>query len=248
MADCNYSCDYCSNNRIFNYYELMQKRRLFIMTKSEKEKLTMTLGTIGDYMMLINRYKVDCMQTISRIYADNSRTTEFKNEQIANCKELLNKDILSTNAKIKECIAEIRQFVGKPFDLSQNYNNALDYISTMYKAKALNPAMIANVIDEYRGDESVLLYLRTKLSEMGIQTYQFDENMFSTYETDINGNQSFISPTEFFDDLERTIDGGNNNLIAFALGKTEKVLGINSVGISNYISSISEEKEYPAVM
>jgi hypothetical protein len=218
------------------------------MTKSEKEKLTMTLGTIGDYMMLINRYKVDCMQTISRIYADNSRTTEFKNEQIANCKELLNKDILSTNAKIKECIAEIRQFVGKPFDLSQNYNNALDYISTMYKAKALNPAMIANVIDEYRGDESVLLYLRTKLSEMGIQTYQFDENMFSTYETDINGNQSFISPTEFFDDLERTIDRGNNNLIAFALGKTEKVLGINSVGISNYISSISEEKEYPAVM
>lgn len=218
------------------------------MTKSEKEKLTMTLGTIGDYMMLINRYKADCMQTISRISADNSRTTEFKNEQIANCKELLNKDILSTNAKIKECIAEIRKFVGKPFDLSQNYNNALDYISTMYKAKALNPAMIANVIDEYRGDESVLLYLRTKLSEMGIQTYQFDENMFSTYETDVNGNQSFISPTAFFDDLERTIDGGNNNLIAFALGKTEKVLGINSVGISNYISSISEEKEHPAVI
>lgn len=218
------------------------------MTKSEKEKLTMTLGTIGDYMMLINRYKADCMQTISRISADNSRTTEFKNEQIANCKELLNKDILSTNAKIKECIAEIRKFVGKPFDLSQNYNNALDYISTMYKAKALNPAMIANVIDEYRGDESVLLYLRTKLSEMGIQTYQFDENMFSTYETDVNGNQSFISPTVFFDDLERTIDGGNDHLVAFALGKTEKVLGINSAGISNFISSISEEKEHPAVM
>lgn len=218
------------------------------MTKSEKEKLTMTLGTIGDYMMLINRYKADCMQTISRISADNSRTTEFKNEQIASCKELLNKDILSTNTKIKECIAEIRKFVGKPFDLSQNYNNALDYISTMYKAKALNPAMIANVIDEYRGDESVLLYLRTKLSEMGIQTYQFDENMFSTYETDVNGNQSFISPTVFFDDLERTIDGGNDNLVAFALGKTEKILGINSVGISNYISSISEEKKYPAVM
>ena len=218
------------------------------MTKSEREKLTMTLGTIGDYMMLINRYKADCMQTISRISADNSRTTEFKNEQIASCKELLNKDILSTNAKIKECIAEIRKFVGKPFDLSQNYNNALDCVSTMHKAGALNPAMVENIIDEYKGDESVLLYLRTKLSEMGIQTYQFDENMFSTYETDINGNQSFISPTEFFDDLERTIDGGNNNLIAFALGKTEKVLGINSVGISNYISSISEEKEYPAVM
>lgn len=218
------------------------------MTKSEKEKLTMTLGTIGDYMMLINRYKADCMQTISRISADNSRTTEFKNEQIANCKELLNKDILSTNAKIKECIAEIRQFVGKPFDLSKNYNNALDYISTMYKAKALNPAMIANVIDEYRGDESVLLYLRTKLSEMGIQTYQFDENMFSTYERDINGNETFISPTEFFDDLEKTIDKGNNNLIAFGLNKVENIFGISSAGISNYISSISKEKEYPAIM
>lgn len=219
------------------------------MTKSEREKLTMTLGTIDDYMMLINRYKADCMQTISRISADNSRTTEFKNEQIASCKELLNKDILSTNAKIKECITEIRQFVGKPFDLSQNYNNVLDYISTMNKAGALNPAMVENIIDEYKGDESVLLYLRTKLSAMGVQTYQFDENMFSVYEKDLNtGKQTFISPTVFFDDLERTIDGGNNNLIAFALGKTEKVLGINSVGISNYISSISEEKEYPAVM
>ena len=218
------------------------------MTKSEREKLTMTLGTIGDYMMLINRYKADCMQTISRISADNSRTTEFKNEQIASCKELLNKDILSTNAKIKECIAEIRKFVGQPFDLLQNFNNALDYISTMHKAGALNPAMIANVIDEYRGDESVLLYLRTKLSEMGIQTYQFDENMFSTYERDINGNETFISPTEFFDDLEKTIDKGNNNLIAFGLNKVEKIFGISSAGISNYISSISEEKEYPAVM
>lgn len=218
------------------------------MTKNEKEKLTMTLGTIGDCMSLINKYKADYKQAVDKILADKTRTSEFKNEQIANCKELLNKDILSTNAKIKECIAEIRQFEGKPFDLSQNYNNALDYISTMHKAGALNPAMIANVIDEYRGDEATLLYLRTKLSEMGIQTYQFDENMFSTYERDINGNQSFISPTVFFDDLERTIDGGNNNLIAFALGKTEKVLGINSVGINNYISSISEEKEYPAII
>ena len=43
--------------------------------------------------------------------------------------------------------------------------------------------------------------------------------MFSTYERDINGNETFISPTEFFDDLEKTIDKGNNNLIAFALGK-----------------------------
>lgn len=25
LEDCNYSCDYCSNSRIFNYYELMQK-------------------------------------------------------------------------------------------------------------------------------------------------------------------------------------------------------------------------------
>lgn len=48
----------------------------------------------------------------------------------------------------------------------------------MHKAGALNPAMVENIIDEYKGDESVLLYLRTKLSEMGIQTYQFDENMF----------------------------------------------------------------------
>jgi len=195
-------------------------------------------------MSLINKYKADYKQAVDKILADKTRTSEFKNEQIAYCKKELNKNVLSAKSKIKESITEIRQFVGKPFDLSQNYSAAIDYISTMHRAKALNPT----IIEEYRGNESVLLYLRTKLSEMGIQTYQFDENMFSTYERDINGNETFISPTEFFDDLEKTIDKGNNNLIAFALGKTEKVLGINSVGISNYISSISEEKEYPAVM
>lgn len=218
------------------------------MKKIEKEELTMTLGTIGDCMSLINKYKADYKQAVDKILADKTRTSEFKNEQIAYCKKELNKNVLSAKYKIKESITGIRQFVGKPFDLSQNYNNALDYISTMHKAGALNPAMIANIIDEYRGNESVLLYLRTKLSEMGIQTYQFDENMFSTYETDVNGNQSFISPTVFFDDLEKTINGESDHLIAFALAKTEKVLGISSAGISNYISSISEEKEYPAVM
>jgi len=218
------------------------------MKKIEKEELTMTLGTIGDCMSLINKYNADYKQAVDKILADKTRTSEFKNEQIAYCKKELNKNVLSAKSKIKESITGIRQFVGKPFDLSQNYNNALDYISTMHKAGALNPAMIANIIDEYRGNESVLLYLRTKLSEMGIQTYQFDENMFSTYETDVNGNQSFISPTVFFDDLEKTINGESDHLIAFALAKTEKVLGISSAGISNYISSISEEKEYPAVM
>lgn len=218
------------------------------MTKIEKEKLTMTLGIIGDCMSLINKYKADYKQAVDKILADKTRTSEFKNEQIAYCKKELNKNVLSAKSKIKESITEIRQFVGKPFDLSQNYSAAIDYISTMHRAKALNPTMIENIIEEYRGNESVLLYLRTKLSEMGIQTYQFDENMFSTYETDVNGNQSFISPTEFFDDLEKTIDKGNDNLVAFGLNKVEKILGINSVGISNYISSISEEKEYPAVM
>lgn len=218
------------------------------MKKIEKEELTMTLGTIGDCMSLINKYKADYKQAVDKILADKTRTSEFKNEQIAYCKKELNKNVLSAKSKIKESITEIRQFVGKPFDLSQNYSAAIDYISTMHRAKALNPTMIENIIEEYRGNESVLLYLRTKLSEMGIQTYQFDENMFSTYERDINGNETFISPTEFFDDLEKTINGESDHLIAFALAKTEKVLGINSVGISNYISSISEEKEYPAVM
>lgn len=218
------------------------------MTKIEKEKLTMALGTIGDCMSLINKYKADYKQAVDKVLADKTRTSEFKNEQIAYFKKELDKNVLSAKSKIKESITEIRQFVGKPFDLSQNYNNAIDYISTMNKAGALNPLMVENIIDEYRGNEAVLLYLRTKLSEMGIQTYQFDENMFSTYETDVNGNQSFISPTVFFDDLERTIDGGNNNLIAFALGKTEKILGINSVGISNFLSSNIKEKEYPALI
>ena len=218
------------------------------MTKNEKQKITMTLATIGDCMSLINKYKSDYKQAVDKILADNSRTTEFKNEQIAYRKKELDKNVLSAKSKIKEAIAEIRQFVGKPFDLSQNYNNALDYISTMHKAGALNPAMLENIIEEYRGNEAVLLYLRTKVAEMGISTYQFDENMFSTFEGDLNGNQSFKSPAVFFDDLEKIVDGGSDNLIAYALQKTAQVLGIDSTGISNFIASVNEEKERPVVM
>lgn len=218
------------------------------MTKSEKEKLTMTLGIIGDYMSVINKYKADYKKAVDKVLADETRTSEFQNEQIEYYKKELDKNVLSAKSKIKESITEIRRFVGKPFDLSQNYNNTLDYISTMQKAGALNSAMLENIIEEYRGNEAVLLYLRTKVAEMGIQTYQFDENMFSTYETDVNGNQSFNSPAVFFDDLEKIVDGGSDKLIAYALQKTAQVLGIDSAGISNFISSISEEKEYPAVM
>ena len=87
------------------------------MTKIEKEKLTMTLGTIGDGMGLINKYKTDYKQAVDKILADNSRTTEFKNEQIAYRKKELDKNVLSAKSKIKEAITEIRQFIGKPFDL-----------------------------------------------------------------------------------------------------------------------------------
>lgn len=218
------------------------------MTESEKKELTMKMGIIGDYMNSINQYKADYKETVNKILSDTTRTSEFKNEQIAYYKKKLNENVLSTREKVKETIREVRGFVGKPFDLSQSYANTLDYLSTMNKAKALNPLMLENIIEEYRGNEAVLLYLRTKAAEMGIPTYQFDENMFSTYESDANGNKSFISPTVFFDDLEKTIDRGNSSLIAYALQKMEKVLGVSSVGVSNYISSISEEKERPAVI
>lgn len=89
------------------------------MTKNEKEKLTMTLGAIGDCMTLISRYNADYKQAVDKILADETRTSEFKNEQIAYRKEELHKNVLSAKSKIKEAITEIRQFVGKPFDLSQ---------------------------------------------------------------------------------------------------------------------------------
>lgn len=218
------------------------------MTKNEKEKLTMTLGAIGDSMNLINKYKADYKKAVDKVLADKTRTSEFQNEQVEYYKKELDKNVLSAKSKIKESIKEIRQFVGKPFDLSQNYSAAIDYISTMHKAGALNPAMLENIIEEYRGDEAVLLYLRTKVAEMGISTYQFDEAMFSTFETELNGNQSFKSPAVFFDDLEKIVDGGSDNLIAYALQKTAQVLGIDSAGISNFIASVNEEKEHPIVM
>lgn len=71
------------------------------MTKKEREELTMTLGTIGDCMSLINKYKADYKQAVDKILADKTRTSEFKNEQIAYCKKELNKNVLSAKSKIK---------------------------------------------------------------------------------------------------------------------------------------------------
>ena len=133
------------------------------MTKKEREELTMTLGTIGDCMSLINKYKADYKQAVDKILADKTRTSEFKNEQIAYCKKELNKNVLSAKSKIKESITEIRQFVGKPFDLSQNYSAAIDYISTMHRAKALNPTMIENIIEEYFGLETLKVVVKQPL-------------------------------------------------------------------------------------
>lgn len=53
------------------------------MTKNEKEELTMTLGTIGDYMSLINQYKANYEQAVNKVLGDKTRTSEFRNKQIA---------------------------------------------------------------------------------------------------------------------------------------------------------------------
>ena len=37
MEDCNYSCDYCSNSRLLNYKDLMQKGDYLLCQKMKKK-------------------------------------------------------------------------------------------------------------------------------------------------------------------------------------------------------------------
>lgn len=217
---------------------------------TNKDNLTIKMGSIAELCNRIRVTKAECNKRINDIVSNNIYSQEHKNITVKQYKEDCNKKVAELQAKIKDCIEDVKADTFKPFEYSQELMQDVDYLATMQKAGALNSAMINNVIAKNKGNENNMLYLRQKMKDAGVSTACFDEYMFSEYQVDLNGQTKFVEPTAFFDNLEKTINAGNDLLIAHALGTTEKIIGVESNGLKNYDADImaSHNTETPVVL
>lgn len=205
-------------------------------------ELTMQIGIIADCCIAIKRAKEDFEKSLDNLNKKQEYKDEFKKDLAKQYKTSLDAKILDFQQEIKQAVEEIKGEVFKPMDKNSmsDIAQSVDYLVTMKNAGAINDAMINNEIEKYRGNESAMIYFRQKMKDAGVSTVYFDDNMFSEYQQDINGNTVFVEPTSFFDALERTISNGNDLLIAHALRTTEKIIGVESAGLKNYDAEITQ--------
>ena len=206
------------------------------------DDLMIKTGTIAELCGLIRDAKTDYNKSIDALNRDTTYKDEYKKELANRYKTSLDAKILELQAGIKQGIEEIKASVFEPMNKEDmaDIMQTIDYLSTMKSAGALSDNMVSNEISKYKGNETAMLYFREKAKNAGISTSYFDNHIFSEYQTDINGNTKFVEPTAYFDALERTISGGNDLLIAHALGQTENILGVSSTSLKNYDASITE--------
>ena len=208
----------------------------------KRTDLQIKTGTIAELCGLIRDAKTDYNKSIDALNRDTTYKDEYKKELANRYKTSLDAKILEYETGVKLGIEEIKASVFEPMnkDSMSDIAQSVDYLVTMKNAGAINDAMINNEIEKYRGNESAMIYFRQKMKDAGVSTVYFDDNMFSEYQQDINGNTVFVEPTSFFNALERTISNGNDLLIAHALRTVEKIIGVESAGLKNYDAAIAE--------
>jgi len=203
--------------------------------------LQIKTGTIAELCQAIRKAKNKYSRELDALNKDNTYSEEYKKEIATRYKATLDNKVLELQASIKQAIEEIKGEVFKPLESMTEIMQSVDYLATMKSAGAVTDRMINNEIEKYRGSESAMIYFRQKMKDAGVSTYHFDNNMFSEYQTDINGNTNFIEPTAYFDALEKTIRNGNDILISHALKQTEQIIGVESAGLKSYDAEITQD-------
>lgn len=207
----------------------------------KRTDLQIKTGTIAELCQAIRKVKNEYSKELDALNKDNTYSEEYKKEIATRYKATLDSKVLELQAGIKQAIEEIKGEVFKPLESMTEIMQSVDYLATMKSAGAVTDRMINNEIEKYRGNESAMIYFRQKMKDAGVSTVYFDDNMFSEYQQDINGNTVFVEPTSYFDALERTISNGNDLLIAHALRTTEKIIGVESAGLKNYDAEITQD-------
>lgn len=207
------------------------------MTKNE---LKMAMGTIADAVATMQVYKIKLAKSIEKLYEDDTRKDNYYKERKKVLTDEYNEDMTNLRESIKTELQKVKAHVSTPFEYDPQLSQSVDYLSVMQEMGALSNGMIENEIEKYKGNETALLYLQGKMKLAGIHSRMFDDCMFSTYETDINGQKQFVPPTKYFDELEKIIDSGRDTQIADVLGKTERILGVESAGLENLNADIKQ--------
>ena len=217
----------------------------------ENKDLQVTTGAIAEVVGKVAEAKKQLQADIDKIYNDDTRTKEWKNQQITLYKDAAQKKIDGLRNEITENLAKIEGYVAKPFDFEKKpeLDAKVDYIKTMLDAGCFSGGMIINILEEYRANEATLLYLRQKLVECGLNGHYFDDYLFSDFSQDtITGTLSYTPGSKFFEELNGVITTATPAMVLSGLGKLEKVLGVESEGLKNLTTEFTKVVDRPAIM
>ena len=217
----------------------------------DSKDLQTKIGGIADLVGAIEKAKSQLKADVDKLYADKSRTQEWRNEQVESYKKMTKTKIDGLRAEIATSLAEIEEYAGRPFDFSKKaeIDAQIDYLVAMHNAECLSSGMIAAVLDGYKGAEATLLYMRQKLTASGINEHYFDNRIFGTFDKEpITGKVKYTPGREFFKELNDTIARGSVPLTLHGLNQLEEILGTESVGVKNLTTEFTKVVDRPAVM
>lgn len=160
----------------------------------DNKDLTVKIGGIADLISAIEKTKSKLKKDIDKLYNDKSRTAEWRNEQVALYKGITQKKINGLLAEIATSLDEIATYAARPFDFTQKpeIDAKIDYLVAMHNAECLSSGMVTTILDEYKGHEAVLLYMRQKLTASGINEHYFDDYTFGEFSTEpITGKMKY---------------------------------------------------------
>lgn len=210
----------------------------------ENEKITNSLDNIIDGYRNIKRLH----EKIEEKKAELNSPSSIKRYTTSSRQEELDTFVSDCNAKEKsirkEMSAEIRNIQNEVcgvYQYNPDITHDIDFLTTMARGGMISANMISTVVSKYRGNESVLLFLKQKLKDEGLSTSPIDEMLFSGSEIDLNGNSHFIPPTQYFDALSTDIESGLNDAsLLYNLGMISRKTGAESTSLQNLKTEISE--------
>ena len=218
----------------------------------KKEDLTVKIGGIADLVSAIEKEKSELKTKVDGVYNDKSRTQEWKNQQIESYKKMTKTKIDGLREEIATNLMEIEEYAARPFDFTQKaeIDARLDYLTTMHNAGTLSDGMLASVLNEYKGYEAVLLYMREKLTTAGLNPHHFDNRIFGTFDAEpVTGKVKYTPGNAFFKGLNDAICRGSAPITIHGLHQLEGILGIESIGVKNLTAEVeSKVVDRPAVM
>ena len=219
----------------------------------DSKDLQTKIGGIADLVGAIEKAKSQLKADVDKIYNDDTRTKEWKNQQITLYKDATQKKIDGLRSEIAENLAKIEEHAARPFDFTQKpeLDAQIDYLTTMHNAGTLSAGMLASVLDGYKGSESVLLYMRQKLTAAGINEHHFDNRIFGTFDREpITGRVKYTPGSQFFRELNDTIARGTSlPLVLHGLNQLQEILGVTSKGVENLTAEVEARAvERPPIM